>query len=79
MIINVLQWISALSAIVAAILWIKSATIRTPSSFPISVIRPDNFNRPFGEPFGATYVGHGHSPAMGRPRWGLPLTRDISG
>jgi len=64
MIIDALQWVSALCALVAAGFWLKSARIRTPSSFPISVVRPDSFGLPLGEPLGATYVGFGHSPAM---------------
>lgn len=55
---------SAAFAVPAAILWLKSAKVDTPDSFPISVVRPDGFGRPFGEPLGATYVGHGHSPAL---------------
>ena len=62
--IALLQWSSAAFALGAAILWLKSAMVKTPSSFPISVVKPDNFSLPFGEPMGATYVGHGHSPAL---------------
>ncbi len=38
--------------------------VKTPSSFPIHVVQPDNFSRPLADPFGGTYVGHGHSPAL---------------
>ncbi len=63
--IAVLQWGSTLFAVVAAGLWLKSATIQTPGSFPISVVRPHGaVGQPLGQPLGATYIGHGHSPAM---------------
>ncbi|MGZ4924199.1 MAG: hypothetical protein ACXV5H_09640 [Halobacteriota archaeon] len=62
--VSALQWGSVVFAVIAAILWLKSAMVKTPSSFPIHVIQPDSFSRPFGEPLGGTYVGHGHSPAL---------------
>lgn len=62
--VSALQWGSAVFAGIAAVLWLKSAMIKTPSSFPIHVIQPDSFSRPFGEPLDGTYVGHGHSPAL---------------
>lgn len=62
--ISALQWASAGFAVIAAGLWLKSAMVKTPSSFPIHVVQPDSFSRPFGQPPGGTYVGHGHSPAL---------------
>lgn len=61
---NIIQWGSAILAVIAAVLWWISAKVKTPSSFPIAVIKPDNFNRPFGEPLGGTFMGHGHSPKL---------------
>jgi|SRR6266581_6314251 len=57
-----LQWASAVFALLAAGLWLKSATIKTPSSFPIHVVKPTTGF--MGTPLGATYVGHGQSPAL---------------
>ena len=61
---SALQWLSAIFAFAAAGLWLRSAVVRTPKSFPVHVVKPDSFSRPLGEPLGATYVGHGHSPAL---------------
>lgn len=60
----IVQWGAVVFAVIAAVLWLKSAMIKTPSSFPINVIRPDSFSRPLGEPLSGTNVGHGHSPAL---------------
>ncbi len=60
----ILQWGSGIFALLAAPLWLKSAKIKTPSSFPIHVVKPDGFGRPMGDPHGATYMGQGHSPSL---------------
>lgn len=58
----ILNYISALSAIVAAILWFMSAKIKTPSHFTIIVSRATGpMGKPFGKPFGGEYVGHAYS------------------
>jgi hypothetical protein len=57
------QYLSAFFALAAAILWVKSALIRTPSSFAINVARPTGvFGTPLGgDPLGGTYFGQGYS------------------
>ena len=58
----VLAVVSALFAIVAAVLWFFSAVVKTPKSFSINVIRPDSMGLPFGgNPLGGTYVGQAYS------------------
>ena len=54
-----LQWGSALFALVAAGLWLKSATIQTPESFEIYVVQTDRY---VPSMMGAKYMGHGVSP-----------------
>jgi hypothetical protein len=63
---TLVQCLSALFAVLAAALWFKSATIKTPGQFSIHVAKPDG---PFGEPLGGgplggTHVGQGYSPAL---------------
>ena len=60
--VTALQWGSAAFAVVAAVLWLKSAMVKPPSSFSIHVVRPNSL--PYGTPLGGTYVGHGHSPEL---------------
>ncbi|OQX25257.1 MAG: hypothetical protein BWK80_16520 [Desulfobacteraceae bacterium IS3] len=62
--LSVLQWGAAVFAVIAAALWLKSAMVKTPSSFPIHVVQPDSLSSPFGGPFGGTHVGQGQSPAL---------------
>ncbi len=61
---GILQWGSAIFAILAAALWLKSAIVKTPTSFGIYVIEPDEYTRPLGEPLGAKYGGYGYSPEL---------------
>ena len=52
-------FLSALFAIAAAVLWFVSAVVKTPTSFAIHVVRPDQ--QPMGNPMGAIYVGQAYS------------------
>ena len=57
-----LTWVSALFAIVAAVLWFMSARVKTPESFSIHVVRSNSFiGQPIGQPIGATFIGTAHS------------------
>lgn len=57
-----LDILSALAAVAAAILWLKSAKIKTPDNFSIFVARANgSMGQPLGDPLGATYVGHAFS------------------
>ena len=60
---SILTILSALFAIVAALLWFISAMVKTPESFSIHVARPNSFmGEPLGgNPLGGTYVGQAHS------------------
>ena len=60
---NLLQFLSAVTAIAAAVLWFLSAIVKTPQRFFIHVVRADSpFGVPLGgNPIGATYVGEAHS------------------
>jgi len=55
--------LSALAALVAAVLWLGSAVVKTPENFSIHVARADGrMGEPLGgHPLGGTYVGHGYS------------------
>jgi len=53
---------SAVSAIIAAILWFMSAKIKTPNHFGIYVVKPDGvMGEPLGDPLGGKYIGHAYS------------------
>ena len=57
---NTLTILSALFAIVAAVLWFITAMVKTPMSFAIHVARPNQ--QPMGgSPMGGTYVGQAYS------------------
>lgn len=62
----ILQALSALFAICAAILWFKSAVVQTPSTFRISVAKPSGaWGEPLGgNPLGAEYIANGYSPDL---------------
>ena len=57
---NILDILTALAAIVAAVLWFKSAVIKTPESFSIHVVKPD-MEPMGGNPVGGTYAGQAYS------------------
>jgi len=59
MIMCILQWSAVITAGLAAVFWIISATIKTPSSFSIHVVKPNQ--KPLGEPLGGTYMGNAYS------------------
>lgn len=63
-IVALLRCASAVFAVVAAVLWFKSAKVKTPSSFPVNVVQGDSFSQPFAQPLGGTFVGQGYSPAL---------------
>jgi hypothetical protein len=57
---SVLTILSALFAIAAAVLWIFSAVVKTPTNFAIHVVRP--IQPPMGvNPLEGTYVGQAYS------------------
>lgn len=57
---DTLNILTAIFAFVAAILWFLSAKIKTPNSFSIHVVKPDEM--PLGgNPMGGTYQGHAYS------------------
>ena len=55
--------ISTIFAIAAALLWLASARVKTPTHFSISVVRSNGaMGQPFGgNPLGASFVGQAHS------------------
>ena len=63
----VLQCLSAFFAMAAAFLWLISAMVKTPESFPVQVVQPQvrPMQLPKGlESFNATYTGYGRSPQL---------------
>jgi len=62
----ILQAFSAFFAVCAALLWFKSAVVKTPSEFRISVARPSGaWAEPLGgDPIGSEYIGNGYSPDL---------------
>ena len=57
------QVAAALFAFAAACFWLGSARMKTPTSFPIHVVKPNE--KPLGgEPFEGTYAGHGYSKEL---------------
>jgi hypothetical protein len=63
--VSVVQYASALAALVAAALWLMSAKVKIPKSFPIYVVKPDAFaGQMLGGPLGAEYSGFGHSDEL---------------
>ena len=46
----------------AAVLWIKSTNVETPTHFDITVVTPHM--APLGQPLGGTYCGQGYSPEL---------------
>ncbi len=58
----VLSCLSVLTGLIAALLWVRSACVKTPENFAISVAQAEE---PFGgNPPGGTHVGHGYSPKL---------------
>lgn len=57
---NILDIMTGITAIIAAVFWFKSAKIETPESFVIHVVKPDR-NPMGGNPMGGTYMGHAYS------------------
>jgi hypothetical protein len=58
----VLSCLSVVTGLIAALLWVRSACVKTPENFAISVAPAEE---PFGEdPPGGTHVGHGYSPKL---------------
>lgn len=57
---NILDILTALKAIIAATLWFKSAVIKTPVSFTIHVVKPDQDSM-LGTPMDGTYAGQAYS------------------
>jgi hypothetical protein len=55
--------LSVLAAIAAALFWLASALVKTPSSFSIHVARADGMmGTPLGgNPLGGTYIGQAYS------------------
>jgi hypothetical protein len=60
---NWLTWGSILFAMAAAMLWWLSAIVKTPKSFAVHVVRPnDPMRLPLGgNPLGGAYVGNAYS------------------
>jgi hypothetical protein len=58
---SAMQYVSAAFAFAAAILWWKSAIVKTPDRFSIHVLRTSGL---MAQPLFAKYVGHGHSPEL---------------
>ncbi len=51
--------LSAICAVVAAIVWWQSARVKTPDKFNIAVVKPDT--QPMGgNPIGGTYIGNAY-------------------
>src|SRR5436190_2023971 len=65
------QYPAAVFAFLAAALWWKSALVKTPDRFTFPVVKPDPDMPPFGQPLGATYLGHAYSPEMEQLTVGL--------
>jgi hypothetical protein len=63
---TVFQILSIIAGFGAAVLWLWSAKPPETTTFPIAVVRSDSpMGEPLGgSPFGATYVGHGHSSQL---------------
>jgi hypothetical protein len=60
--IAAVQYLSALFAGVAAVLWFLSAKVDIPATFPIHVVKPESFaGQMIGGPLGGEYAGFGHS------------------
>jgi hypothetical protein len=57
---NILDILTAVFAIIAAVLWLKSAKIKTPENFSIYVVKP-NQTPLGGNPMGGTYLGNAYS------------------
>ena len=55
------QFASGFFALLAAVLWLKSALVRTPEKFSIHVVEAPGL---LGQPLGTEYVGYGYSPEL---------------
>ena len=78
--LQTVQFISALSAVTAAVLWFLSARVRTPESFSIHVVRSDSFaGQMLGGPLGGEYMGHGYSPGLNELAQALRKQSRLSG
>ena len=63
--IAAIQYLSALFAGVAAVLWHLSARVEIPTTFPIHVVKPESFaGQMMAGPLGAEYAGFGHSKEL---------------
>ncbi len=56
---NALDILTAIAAIIAALLWFKSARIKTPNTFSIHVVK--SRGQLGGNPMGGTYMGNAYS------------------
>lgn len=63
MLTTILDILTAITAIIAAVIWLRSASVKTPSGFSIHIVKPDGlFGSPMGgDPLGGTYMGHAYS------------------
>jgi len=60
---HLVQALSAICAIAAAVYWLRSALVNTPDGFAVHVSKPDGFmGQPLGGgPLHATFIGTAHS------------------
>lgn len=74
---NTLNCLSALCAIVAAVLWFKSAIISLPNQFNIYVVKPNELPMG-GNPLGGVYMGNAYSEDIENLRVALVRQSSLS-